>query len=150
MDIATIIREVVETINLIPALSDVLVVEDGKGYVDDETRMKISQRSVYAVVGWSSFTPQIQGETAPNGDLIGNVTIVVSIFEKPAVNRATLGAITCQDIAMSVARELHGASADGMDAPLFLRSITPVSKAVSSPDGSVVTCDVEFTAKTSL
>jgi len=150
MDIETIVSEAAETIRLIPLLADVPVIEENRGDVDGEMKLKMAQQSVCVMVGWSGFTPTIQGPTAPNGEIFGSVTVVVSVFEKPVVNRATPGAPTCQEIAKAVAHELHGASAEGMDAPLFLKKITPVSELGSSPDGSVVTCDVEFETKTSI
>jgi len=150
MDIETIVEEAAETLRLMPMMTDVPVVVENKGDMDDELKLKIAQQSVCVMVGWSGFTPTIQGPTAPNGEIFGSVTLVASVFEKPAVNRSTPGSPTCQDIAKAVAHELHGASAEGMDAPLFLKRITPVSELGSSPDGSVVTCDVEFETKTSI
>lgn len=150
MPIEDIIRETVETISLVPSLAGIPVIEESKGDVDKELQLKVAKSKVCIMVGWSGFTPVVQGATAPNGGLFGSVTVVVSVFEKPVVNRSTAGTPSVFEIAKTVAMELHGASADGMDAPLFLRKITPVSELGSGSDGSVVTCDVEFETKTSL
>jgi len=149
MDIATVISETVETIRMIPAIGDFLVVGDN-GYLDEEQKMMIRQRSVYAKVWCNGFVPHIQGPTAPDEDLIGDVSIVVSVYEKPSVNRKSIGSQTCMDIARVIAKELNGASEEGMDAPMFLRRITPISELGSSPDGTAVTCDVEFETKSSI
>lgn len=156
MDIQTIIEETADTIRQIKSLAGVPVIEIDKGNVSKELEIKVAQAKVAITVGWNGFTPTIQGETAPGG-LFGSTTIVVSLFEKPIVNRANATANranatepTLMNMAQAIARELHNAIAEGMSAPLYLKRITPISELAQGKDSSVVTCDVEFETKTSL
>lgn len=149
MDIQDIIRETAETIRLIESLAGVPVIEIDKGNVAKELEIKVAQAKVAITVGWNGFTPTIQGETAPGG-LFGSTTIIVSIFEKPIVNRVSTAAPTLMNMAQAIARELHNAIAVGMSAPLYLKRITPISELAQGKDSSVVTCDVEFETKTTL
>lgn len=149
MDIQTIIEEAADTIRQIESLAGVPVIEIDKGNVSKELEIKVAQAKVAITVGWNGFTPVIQGETAPGG-LFGSTTIVVSIFEKPIVNRVSTAAPTLMNMAQAIARELHNAIAEGMSAPLYLKRITPISELAQGKDSSIVTCDVEFETKTSL
>jgi len=149
MKVQDIVRETAETIREIEYLAGVPVIETDKGDVSKELELKVAKSKVAVLVGWNGFTPQIQGATAP-GELFGATTIVVSIFEKPVTNRVNASAPTIMNIAQEIANALHGAAADGMDSPLFIKRITPISELVQDKDSSVVTCDVEFETKTSL
>lgn len=149
MRIQDIVREAAETLRETEGLSNVPVVELDKGNATKELELKVAKAKVAILVSWNGFTPRIQGETALN-QLVGETVIVVSVFERPVVNRVESGAPTVLDIAQTVANVLHNAAAEGMDAPLFLKRITPISELAQSRDSSIVTCDVEFTTTTSL
>lgn len=149
MGIEQIVEEAADTLRNVAALAGVPVIVEAKGDVDRELQAKVARQSACIMVGWNGFTPQIQGETAPDGELFGTVTVAVSVFEKPVVNRAVGGRPTIMEMAKTVALELHNAIAEGMDAPLYLKRITGISELTSGSEG-VVTCDVEFETKTGL
>ena len=149
MKIQEIISEAADTIRGIEYLAGVPVIEMDNGDVAKELELKVAKSKVAVLVGWNGFTPQIQGATAPGG-LFGSTTVVVSVFERPVVNRSNQGAPTLLNMAQEIAKELHNAIAEGMDAPLHLKRITPISELAQDKDSSVVTCDVEFETKTSL
>jgi len=148
MRISEIIRETVETLRECEALHGVPVIQEDVGDIETSLASNIAKTSVAVVVGWSGFTPVIQGETAPGSTPVGTVGIVASVFEKPVVNRATPGSPTVGDIAIAIADTLNGALAEGMSSPLWLKSI---GKVVDLGEKSgVVTCDVNFETKASL
>jgi len=150
MDIKDIVRETAETIREIEYLAGVPVIEEEKGDVSNRLQLGISQKKACVMVGWNGFTPQIQGATAPNGDIFGSVTVVVTVFERPVTNRSNGGGPTIMNMAKEVAKALHGASAEGMDGPMFLKRISSISELGSGSDESVVMCTVEFETKTSI
>jgi len=149
MKVNDIVRETAETLREIPYLANVPVIEESKGDVSKTLEIKVAKSKVAVLVGWNGFTPKIQGDTALNG-LVGSTTIVISIFEKPVVNRVSENAPLILDMAQTIANELHNCASEGMDAPLFLKRITPISELRMDKDTSVVTCDVEFETTTSL
>jgi len=118
------------------ALQVPVIVED-KGNVVKELAERIAKQSFAVVVGATAFTPMAQSAET----VVGSVTIVVSLFERPVVNRAKAGALRLFPAAQEVAKSLTYLPAGA--ARLFLRQITRVQEL----DGGVVGCDVEFTAK---
>lgn len=148
MKISDIIRETVETLQGCEEISGVPVLREDIGDIEATLAADVARCSACVVVGWSGFTPIIQGCTAPDATPAGTVGIVASVFEKPAVNRANPSAHTVGDIAIAIAIALNGASADGMDAPLWLKSIGKVTDL--GERSGVVTCDVSFETKASL
>lgn len=143
--IEDIIREAAETLRELPELFDIPVIEEDKGDVYNTLATSLAKTNVALVIGYNGFTPTIQGQTAPE-DLIGSTSIVVSIFEKPVVNRAKLDHKTLFDLARIVANTLHNAASAGMYSPLFLKSISPITELAQS-GSAVVSCDVEFETK---
>lgn len=101
----------------------------------------IAKTSRAVVVGFNGFTPTVQKANA----IIGKGTLVISVFEKPVVNRAKRSSVrTCFSMACDIARALahlpNGTSA------LFFKQITPVKLL----DGGVISCDVIFETTVSL
>jgi hypothetical protein len=118
------------------ALQVPAIVED-KGNVVKELAERIAKQSFAVVVGAAEFTPVAQSAET----VVGNVLIVVSLFERPVVNRTRKGAPCLFPSALRTAKALTYLPAGS--ARLFLRRITRVQE----HDGGVIGCDVEFTAK---
>ena len=145
--IDTLVRDTADTVRAIPLFAGIDVLEEDKGDVSAKLDVAIARtKSVAAVVGWNGFVPKISGRTAPEGSPFGEVTIVVQLFERPAVNRRNDANPHLLHLAQAVAKEIDGASSDGMEDELRLKRISPVSEL----DRGVITCDVEFTTKASL
>jgi len=147
MTIRDVAAAAVEKLRGCGALTGVPIIEEDVGYLHNKLETEIAKRTVCVVVGWSGFTPIIQGKTAPFGTPFGTVGLVVSVFENPVMNRARAGAPTVCDIAVAVANCLHCAIAKGMAAPFWLKSIGNVFEV---GEKATVTCDVNFETKTSL
>jgi len=143
-----IVKEAVETLRECEALVGVPVIQEDLGNLRNKVDTEIAKRSVCVVVGWNGFTPILQGETAPGETPLGTVGIVASVFEKPDDNRYHSGSPTICDIAIAIADALNGAIAEGMAAPLWLKSIGKVAD--FGEKSGVVTCDVNFETKASL
>lgn len=150
MKIQDIVSEAAETLRGLDMLAHVPVIEEDKGDVATKLQAAIGKTSLCVLVGWDGFAPVVQRGTAPNGRIFGTSKIVVTVFERPVVNRRNAASPRLLDVAQEVARALQGASSEGMDAPLFLNGITQISELGSGSDGSVVMAGVEFVAKTSL
>lgn len=146
MNVNDIVRDAAETVGRIPRFSGVPVLEEDKGNIVAELGKKIAQQNACAVVGWNGFSPKIGGVNAPGETPFGTVTIVVQVFEKPAVNRRSETNPRLLDLAQDVAIELDGAASEGMDDTLHLSRISPIVEL----DGGIISCDIEFTTSTNL
>ena len=128
-----------------------MIVEE-KADPDNMTETEIAQQSLCVVVGEGGFEPTVQ---APNNDdpnsVIGSATVVVSVFEKPVINRADEEHETIKALSRKIGKSLAWCQAEGMAAPLFLRRITPISLfRVEGDQDAIVTRDVEFTTTAEL
>ena len=141
MKLQEIVREAADTLRGLEMLANVPVVEEDKGNVATELETAIGKASLCVVVGWNGFKPRIVGETAPRETPFGYVSVVVSVFERPVVNRSNAAKPKLLDIAQEAAKALDGASAEGMDDAMHLERISPVA---ALGGGDVVFCTVEF------
>ena len=141
MKVEELVHNMADTIREIKFGATVPVVEEDKGNVVTELEAKIGQTSRCVVVGWNGFKPRIVGETAPGETPFGDISVVVSVFERPVVNRRNAAAPRLLDIAQETAKALDGASAEGMDDAMHLERISPVT---GIGGGDVVMCTVEF------
>lgn len=146
MTIQEILKETAETIRGIKYLTGVPVIEMEKGDVGRELDVAMGQQEFAVVVSSNGFTPIKQDR----GVTIGKLAIVVEIFERPSVNRARKGAPTICTAAQVIAKTLDYSIAKGMDAPLYLKNISPLRELGSGAEGAVVTCDVTFENTTEL
>lgn len=128
---------VAEAARAVEAALQVPAIVEDKGNVVKELAERIAKQSFAVVVGAAAFTPVAQSAEV----VVGSVTIVVSLFERPVVNRTKADAKRLFPAAQEVAKALTYLPA-GV-ARLFLRQITRVQE----HDGGVIGCDVEFTAK---
>lgn len=145
MQIENLITDVAETLRAADRFSSVPVLEEDKGDMAKELEAKIAKASVAAVVCWNGFVPRLPSDgsyTTPLGD----VTVVISIFERPVVNRAHPGAPTLLELARRAATTLDGAASEGMDDHLHLASISPIAELRPG----YISCDVEFKTKATL
>lgn len=141
MKVQKIVEEAADTLRGLELLAQVPVIEEDKGNVATELETAIGKTSLCVVVGWNGFKPRIVGETAPGETPFGDITVVVSVFERPVVNRKNAASPRLLDIAQEAAKALDGASAEGMDDAMHL---TLISHVEAIGNGDVVMCTVEF------
>lgn len=141
MKLQSIVAEAAETLRGLELLAGVPVIEEDKGNVATELETAIGKTSLCVVVGWNGFKPRIVGSTAPRETPFGDIAVVVSVFERPVVNRRNPTAPRLLDIAQVTAKALDGASAEGMDDAMHLERISHVE---AIGNGDVVMCRVEF------
>lgn len=152
MNINEILHETAETLRGFNWMEGIPVIVEEKADPDNMTETEIAQQSLCVVVGEGGFEPTVQ---APDNDdpnsVIGSATVVVSVFEKPVINRADEEHETIKAISRKIGKALAWCQAEGMAAPLFLRRITPVSLfRVEGDQDAIVTRDVEFTTTAEL
>ena len=152
MNINQILEETAETLRGFEWLEGVPVIVEEKADPDNMTEMEIAQQSLCIVVSENGFDPTVQApDTSDPYSVIGEATIVVSVFEKPVINRADEDAKTIKALSRKIGKELAWCQADGMAAPLFLRRITPISLfRVEGDQDAIITRDVEFKTKSTL
>ena len=152
LNINQILNETAETLRGLDFMDGIPVIVEEKADPDNETETAIAQQSLCVVVGESGFEPTVQAPdpNSPNS-VIGSATVVVSVFEKPVVNRADEGAKTTKQLSREISKALAWCQAGGMAAPLFLRRITPISLfRVEGDQDAIITRDVEFTTTAEL
>lgn len=152
MNINEILHETAETLRGFDWMEGIPVIVEEKADPDNMTETEIAQQSLCVVVGDGGFEPTVQ---APNNDdpnsVIGSATVVVSVFEKPVINRADEEHETIKALSRKIGKSLAWCQAEGMAAPLFLRRITPISLfRVEGDQDAIVTRDVEFTTTAEL
>ena len=152
MNINEILHETAETLRSFDWMEGIPVIVEEKADPDNMTETEIAQQSLCVVVGDGGFEPTVQ---APNNDdpnsVIGSATVVVSVFEKPIINRADEEHETIKALSRKIGKSLAWCQAEGMAAPLFLRRITPISLfRVEGDQDAIVTRDVEFTTTAEL
>ena len=146
MNIDQILHEIAETLRGFDWMEGVPVIVEELGDPDNATELDIARQSLCVVVGEQTFEPTVQapGPSSPDS-VIGEVSVTVSVFEKPVINRADADHVRIKGLSRRIGKELAWCQADGMAAPLFLRRIGPVSLfRLEDNDDSVVTRDVEF------
>ena len=152
MNINQILQETAETLRGFDWMDGIPVIVEEIGDPDSETEMAIAQQSLCVVVGEGGFEPDVQAADAedPNS-VIGRAVVVVSVFEKPVINRAGGDATTIKALSRRIGKTLAWCQADGMASPLWLRRITPISLFRAEGDqDAIITRDVEFTTTTEL
>ena len=152
MNINEILHETAETLRSFDWMEGIPVIVEEKADPDNMTATEIAQQSLCVVVGEGGFEPTVQ---APDNDdpnsVIGSATVVVSVFEKPVINRADEEHETIKALSRKIGKSLAWCQAEGMAAPLFLRRITPISLfRVEGDQDAIVTRDVEFTTTAEL
>ena len=152
MNINEILHETAETLRSFDWMEGIPVIVEEKADPDNMTETEIAQQSLCVVAGEGGFEPTVQ---APDNDdpnsVIGSATVVVSVFEKPVINRADEEHETIKALSRKIGKSLAWCQAEGMAAPLFLRRITPISLfRVEGDQDAIVTRDVEFTTTAEL
>lgn len=146
MNIDQILEETAETLRCFDWMEGIPVIVEEKADPDNMTEMEIAQQSLCVVVGEGGFEPTVQApDNADPNSVIGSATIVVSVFEKPVINRADEEHQTIKALSRKIGKELAWCQAEGMAAPLYLRRITPVSLfRLKGDEDAIVTRDVEM------
>lgn len=152
MNINQILEETAETLRGFDWMEGIPVIVEERGDPDNKTEMEIAQQSLCVVVGEGGFEPTVQTpDNADPNSVIGSASIVVSVFEKPVINRADEEHETIKALSRKIGKELAWCQAEGMAAPLFLRRIGPISMfRVEGDEDAIVTRDVEFSTKAEL
>ncbi len=151
-NINQILEETAETLRGFDWMEGIPVIVEEKADPDNMTEMEIAQQSLCVVVAENGFEPTVQApDNADPNSVIGEATIVVSVFEKPVINRADEDAKTIKALSRKIGKELAWCQADGMAAPLWLRRISPISLfRVEGDQDAIITRDVEFTTTAEL
>lgn len=146
MNIDQILEETAETLRCFDWMEGIPVIVEEKADPDNMTEMEIAQQSLCVVVGEGGFEPTVQAPDPQNpNSVIGSATIVVSVFEKPVINRADEEHETIKALSRKIGKELAWCQAEGMAAPLYLRRIGPVSLfRLEGDKDAIVTRDVEM------
>lgn len=146
MNINQILEETAETLRGFDWMEGIPVIVEEKADPDNTTEMAIAQQSLCVVVGEGGFEPTVQEpDNADPNSVIGKATVVISIFEKPVINRADEEHETIKALSRKIGKELAWCQAEGMAAPLYLRRIGPVSLfRLEGGEDAIVTRDVEM------
>jgi len=146
LNVDQILHEIADTLRGFDWMEGIPVIVEEKADPDSMTEMAIAQQSLCVVVGEQAFEPTVQAPDpqSPNS-VIGQATVVISIFEKPVINRADEEHETIKALSRKIGKELAWCQAEGMAAPLYLRRIGPVSLfRLEGEEDAIVTRDVEM------
>ena len=157
MNLRRIAYEAADTLRKTPlfAKNDIAAIVLEKGDIRAKVQAEIGRLSRCTVVSLDRFTPTATGDDG----LYGRTRLIVSVFEKPVVNRAGEldgesamspgfdSSPTILNIAQAVANALDSTKCEGMNGALFLDEITPVVELIEKDFEGCITCDVVFTAK---
>lgn len=146
MNINQILHEIADTLRGFDFMDGIPVIVEERGDPDNKTELDIAQQSLCVVVGEQTFEPTVQAPDPQNpNSVIGQATVVISIFEKPVINRADEEHETIKALSRKIGKELAWCQAEGMAAPLYLRRITPMSLfRLDGDEDAIVTRDVEM------
>lgn len=145
MNIENLLKEAADSLSKMAELQATPVIVEDLGDVSNKIEAEIGKTARCILVGFGGSTPVKQGKSGEDM-LVDSVKLVVSCFEKPAVNRKTEGVPTLLAMAQAVRRELTGAKTKDMSSVLFYRGITPIAELT----GGRVSCDVIFDTKDTL
>ena len=144
MNIENLLKEAADSLHKTAELQDTPVVVEDLGDVSNKIETEIGMTARCILVGFGGSDPVKQGKV---GDvLVDKVKLVVSVFEKPVVNRKAKGVPTLLAMAQAIRRELTGAKTKDMSSVLFYRGISPIAELT----GGRVSCDVIFDTKDTL
>lgn len=144
MNIENLLKEAADSLRNMDELQATPVIIEDLGDVSNKIESEIGKSARCILVGFGGSAPVKQGNV---GDVIvDNVKLVVSVFEKPVVNRRARGVPTLLGMAQAVRRELTGAKTKDMSSVLFYRGISPIAELT----GGRVSCDVSFDTKDTL
>lgn len=144
MNIENLLKEAADSLRNMDELQATPVIIEDLGDVSNKIESEIGKSARCILVGFGGSAPVKQGNV---GDVIvDNVKLVVSVFEKPVVNRRAHGVPTLLGMAQAVRRELTGAKTKDMSSVLFYRGISPIAELT----GGRVSCDVSFDTKDTL
>lgn len=146
LNVDQILHEIADTLRGFDWMDGIPVIVEEKGDPDNKTELDIAQQSLCVVVGEQTFEPTVQApDNADPNSVIGQATVVISIFEKPVINRADKEHETIKALSRKIGKELAWCQAEGMASPLYLRRIGPVSLfRLEGDEDAIVTRDVEM------
>jgi len=146
LNVNQILHEIADTLRGFDFMDGIPVIVEEEGDPDNKTELDIAQQSLCVVVGEQTFEPTVQApDNADPNSVIGQATVVISIFEKPVINRADEEHQTIKALSRKIGKELAWCQAEGMAAPLYLRRIGPVSLfRLEGDEDAIVTRDVEM------
>lgn len=139
MDLQKLQTAVAGAVRQLPVLAGLPVFEEDKGNIVGNVQLEIAKTRFCVVVGSARFQ-----DKAPDSSLcFGTVSVVVTVFEDPVVNRSKHNRPTYLQAAQAIAKALK--LFDTGDGILVTKSISPPT---DLGDGSVacdVTCEVDTT-----
>ena len=146
LNVNQILHEIADTLRGFDFMDGIPVIVEERGDPDNKTELDIAQQSLCVVVGEQTFEPTVQApDNADPNSVIGQATVVISIFEKPVINRADKEHETIKALSRKIGKELAWCQAEGMAAPLYLRRIGPVSLfRLDGDEDAIVTREVEM------
>lgn len=144
MNIENLLKEAADSLRNMDELQATPVIIEDLGDVSNKIESEIGKSARCILVGFGGSAPVKQGNVGEV--IVDNVKLVVSVFEKPVVNRRARGVPTLLGMAQAVRRELTGAKTKDMSSVLFYRGISPIAELT----GGRVSCDVSFDTKDTL
>ena len=144
MNIENLLKEAADSLRKMDELQATPVIIEDLGDVSNKIESEIGKSARCILVGFGGSAPVKQGNVGEV--IVDNVKLVVSVFEKPVVNRRAHGVPTLLGMAQAVRRELTGAKTKDMSSVLFYRGISPIAELT----GGRVSCDVSFDTKDTL
>jgi hypothetical protein len=152
LNVNQILHEIAETLRSFDWMDGIPVIVEERGDPDNKTELDIAQQSLCVIVGEQTFEPTVQApDDADPNSVIGQANVVISVFEKPVINRADEEHETIKALSRKIGKELAWCQAEGMAAPLYLRRIGPVSLfRLEGVEDAIVTRDVEMYTKAEL
>jgi len=119
------------------------VICEVEGDVSKRLQANVAKQKLAVLVAFNGTTPDKQAQ----GIFIGKTEVLVSVFEKPVVNRSKPDEPHLLEVASAVRDALTYFEPDGAASCLFYRRTSPISE-MNSEIGDVITCDVVFDLKT--
>lgn len=133
MSIDETVGAAADAIRAMPEMAGIAVIEDRKGDVAARLQAAVAKTRFAVLVGWNGF----RARSGSSNTIVGDTSLVVDIFERPAVNGNA--PIHLLDAARAIALAVNLSQPPGQS-PIVFEEITPVDE----PVPGMVTASVTF------
>lgn len=133
MSIDETVGAAADAIRAMPEMAGIAVIEDRKGDVAARLQAAVAKTRFAVLVGWNGF----RARSGSSKTIVGDTSLVVEVFERPAVNGNA--PIHLLDAARAIALAVNLSQPPGQS-PIVFEEITPVDE----PVPGMVTASVTF------
>ena len=133
MSIDETVGAAADAIRAMPEMAGIAVIEDRKGDVAARLQAAVAKTRFAVLVGWNGF----RARSGSSNTIVGDTSLVVEVFERPAVNGNA--PIHLLDAARAIALAVNLSQPPGQS-PIVFEEITPVDE----PVPGMVTASVTF------